>query len=160
MECGVKDNDLRNIRQNLAACPQCQCVTMVVYRCQFPQLVDLLDDLVCYHGGLGENFCALYDTVANGGNFAHAGDHSALASGQRLNQTLKSLCVGRECAVLFNLDAAGSLVAQVAVDADAVAVSLGDDRLILHIDELVLQGGAAGVYNKNNHRGISPFLML
>ena len=25
---------------------------------------------------------------------------------------------------------------------------------------LVLQGGAAGVYNKNNHRGISPFLML
>ena len=45
----------------------------------------------------------------------------------------------REIAVLFHLYAGSGLVAQVTIDTDTVAVALCDDRLIFHIDELILQ---------------------
>ena len=42
-------------------------------------------------------------------------------------------------------------VLQMTVDADALAKAFGHDLLGLHIDELILQRGAAGVDNKNFH---------
>jgi len=139
VECGVKNNDLRHVRQDLAASPQSQCMTVVMYRSQFAEFVDLFDDLIGNQSGLGEHFCTLYYTVTNCGNFVHAGDHSTLAGSQCVYQTGKCFCMCREIAVLFHLYAGSGLVAQVTIDTDTVAVALCDDRLIFHIDELILQ---------------------
>jgi hypothetical protein len=151
VECGVEYNDLRHVRQDLAASPQCQCVTVVMYRSQLTEFVDLFDDLIGDQCGLGEYFCTLYHTVANCRDLVHAGNYGAFTGGQCLNQTGKCLGMGREVAVLFHLDTRSGLVAQMAVDTDTVAVALCDHRLIFHIDELILQRRASCIDNKNNH---------
>ncbi len=43
------------------------------------------------------------------------------------------------------------LVGQTAVDADALTKTFGEQRLVLHVDELILQRRAAGVDNQNLH---------
>ena len=122
-------------------------MAVVVYRCQLPEFVDLVDDFICNQCGFGEYLGTLYNPVADSRDFIHAGNDSAFSGGECLYQTLKCFCVGGECTVFFYLYASGGLVAQMTIDADTVAVALCDNRLILHVDELVLQGGASGIYN-------------
>ena len=54
--------------------------------------------------------------------------------------------------VLLQDTAVGRLVAEVAhLHADALAVALAEHLLGLHVDELILQGRAAGVDDQNFH---------
>ena len=46
---------------------------------------------------------------------------------------------------------AGGLIGKLAVDADALAQALGQHLLGLGIQQLILQGGAAGVDDQNVH---------
>ena len=43
------------------------------------------------------------------------------------------------------------LVGELAVDADALTKTFGEQRLVLHVDELIFQRRAAGVDNQNFH---------
>ena len=51
-------------------------------------------------------------------------------------------------------------VLQVTVDADALAQALGEELLALHVDELVLQRGAAGVDDQNFHFSLPTFAIV
>ena len=89
MESGIKYNNLRYIRQNFPAGTQCQSMTVIVNRCQFPQLINLINDSVGYHCGLCKDFCTLHNSMSNSRNFLHILDHSSLTGGQSLYQASK-----------------------------------------------------------------------
>ena len=158
MERGIENDYLRSSSGNdLLAGSQCERVRVIMYGSQFRQVVYLLDNLVCNECCLAEYLSALYYSVANSGDLAHAVDDLALACGEYFNKLFKSFGVGRECAVGLYLSSVEGGVLDVAVNADTVTVSLGDNALVLHVDELVLQRGAAGVDNKNLHDD-NPFI--
>ena len=64
-------------------------------------------------------------------------------------ELFKRFGMGREIAVCIHRSAVSCLVAHMAVNADTVAVALCKNALILHIDELIFQRGAAGVDYEN-----------
>ena len=139
VERGVEYNDLRSCcRDNLLAGSESECVGVVMYRCQFGQIVDLLDNFIGYQGGLAEYLSALYYSVTYCGDLAHAVDDLALAGGEYFNELFESLGVGGEGAVSLYLSSVKSSVLDVAVDTYTVAVALCNNALVLHIDQLVL----------------------
>ena len=152
MERGIEYDYLRSRSRNyLLACSQGERVGVVMYRCELCEVVYLLDNFVCNEGGLAEDLSALYYSVAYGGDLAHAVDDLALAGGEYLNELLERLGVGRELAVSLDCPAVERGVLDMAVDTDTVAVALCNNALVLHIDKLVLQRGAAGIDYKNLH---------
>ena len=152
MERGIEYDYLRSRSRNyLLACSQGERVGVVMYRCELCEVVYLLDNFVCNEGGLAEDLSALYYSVAYGGDLAHAVDDLALAGGEYLNELLERLGVGRELAVSLDCPAVERGVLDMTVDTDTVAVALCNNALVLHIDKLVLQRGAAGIDYKNLH---------
>ena len=152
MERGIEYDYLRSRSRNyLLACSQGERVGVVMYRCELCEVVYLLDNFVCNEGGLAEDLSALYYSVAYGGDLTHAVDDLALAGGEYLNELLERLGVGRELAVSLDCPAVERGVLDMAVDTDTVAVALCNNALVLHIDKLVLQRGAAGIDYKNLH---------
>ena len=152
MERGIEYDYLRSRSRNyLLACSQGERVGVVMYRCELCEVVYLLDNFVCNEGGLAEDLSALYYSVAYGGDLAHAVDDLALAGGEYLNELLERLGVGRELTVSLDCPAVERGVLDMAVDTDTVAVALCNNALVLHIDKLVLQRGAAGIDYKNLH---------
>ena len=88
--------------------------------------------------------------TADCASFSKADGHRiTLGYTQDLDELLKCFGVGREIAVCINSSAVSGLVGDMTVDADAVAVSFRKDALVLHIDELILQRGAACVDNQD-----------
>ena len=84
--------------------------------------------------------------------------YSALVS-LSMTAAMASECVGRGRSLVKNgLAAHQRGVLQVPVDADALAQALGEELLALHVDELVLEGGAARVDDQNFHFPISFLL--
>lgn len=144
----------------LLASPQSQCVTVVMNRSEFLQVFDFVNDFISNQCSLGEQFCTLYDTVTNSRYFIHAGNDRSITSGQSLYQPFKCFRMGREIAVFLYFSAIRSLVTQMTINADSVAVSFCDYRFIFHINQLIFQRGAASIYNENNHKKIQSFLMM
>ena len=152
MERGIEYDYLRSRSRNyLLACSQGERVGVVMYRCELCEVVYLLDNFVCNEGGLAEDLSALYYSVAYGGDLTHAVDDLALAGGEYLNELLERLGVCRELAVSLDCPAVERGVLDMTVDTDTVAVALCNNALVLHIDKLVLQRGAAGIDYKNLH---------
>ena len=152
MERGIEYDYLRSRSRNyLLACSQGERVGVVMYRCELCEVVYLLDNFVCNEGGLAEDLSALYYSVAYGGDLTHAVDDLALAGGEYLNELLERLGVGRELTVSLDCPAVERGVLDMTIDTDTVAVALCNNALVLHIDKLVLQRGAAGIDYKNLH---------
>ena len=121
---------------------------MVVNGSKLGKTVDLVDNLFCYHAGLIEHLSTLNYAVTYCGNLAHGVNYLAIAGGKNLYQLFKSFGVGGEGAgSLVFVSGGGDLVGNVAVDTDSVAVALCDDRFIIHVQKLILQRRASGVYN-------------
>ena len=160
MECCIEYNNLRNMRHDFLACPESQCMTVIVNRSQFPQIFNFVNDFIGYQRRLFENFCTLYDTMSDSRYLVHAGNHSSVTGGQSLYQPFKCFGMGREIAVFLYISAICSLVTQVTINANTVTISFCNNRFIFHINQLILQRGAASIYNENNHKKIQSFLMM
>ncbi len=83
----------------------------------------------------------------------HGGDNTEFGAGQLLDNSGNGLRVGGEADILVKdgLTAHQRAVLQMSVDTDALAETLGHELFGLHVDELVFEGGAACVDNKNFH---------
>lgn len=148
MECCIEYNYLRNVcRDNALTSSESESVCVVVNRSKLAELVDLVDNLVSYENRLVENVSTLYYSVTYSRDSVHAVDNLCSACCESLYQLHESLCVGRECAVLVENSAVSSLVVDMSVDTDTVAVTLCDNALIAHIDELILKGRASSINN-------------
>ena len=125
------------------------------------QGVALLDgghDLVGDEDGLGELLAAVDHTVTHRVDLLHGADHAVLGVHQGVQNGLDGLGVGGHghVGVLDGL-LAGGLIGELAVQADALTQTLGQDLLSVGVEQLVLQRGAAGVDDKNVHGNRSPF---
>ena len=102
--------------------------------------------------GAGEGLTAVNHTVADGLDLAHGGDDAVVGIHQSAQHGLNGLGMGGHGDV-HSVDGvlAGSLVGELAVDADALAQALSQNFLIGGVQQLILQGRAAGVDNENFH---------
>ena len=110
-----------------------------MYRSKLLHFIDLVDNFVGNESCLIENFCALNDSVTYSGNFAHRLDNGSFTGCKNFNKLCESFCMSWERAVSVNLSAVESLVGDVTVDADTVAVALCDNALIVHIEQLIFE---------------------
>ena len=76
----------------------------------------------------------------------------ALAAYHLVQDHIESILVGEKLGVLFHRIAPGGLIAVLAVDADALADALAQDRFVFHADQLILEGRAARIDHQNIHR--------
>ena len=79
-------------------------------RPEFPEGLDVVDDLVGDQGGFLIDFAAVEDTVADCADFRNAVDDLAFAGGQHFHQFGKSFGMGGEIALDFQLFAGVGLV--------------------------------------------------
>ena len=91
-------------------------------------------------------------TVAHRSDLLHAVDHMALAAYHLVQDHIESILVGEKLGVLFHRIAPGGLIAVLAVDADALADALAQNRFVFHADQLILEGRAARIDYQNIHR--------
>ena len=158
MESGVEHGDHGGAGHQLLAGLDADDVGGVVQRSQGIALLDGSHDLVSQQDGLGKLLAAVDHAVTDSVDFLHGGDHTVLRIDQGVQNSLDGLAVGghSHVSVLDGLLALG-LVGELAVDADALAQTLGQDGLGLGIQQLILQRGTASVDNKNVHWNQSPF---
>jgi len=159
VERGVKHGDHRHVvAHDGAAGVDAGDVGGVVQRGERRALLEGSHDGVVDLDGAGELLAAVDDAVADGVDLLHGGDHTILGAGQLVDDRGDGFGVRGHRQVLvkdgFAADERGVL--QMAVEADALAQALGQDVLGLHVDQLILQGRAAGIDDKNFHSQI-PF---
>ena len=154
MEGGVEDSDLGHVlAHDGGAGVDAGDVGGVVQGGEGGAVLEGLHDLVGDADGGGELLAAVDDAVADGVYLAHAGHDAVLGAGELVYNGGNGLRVRRQGDVLVEngLSADERRVLQVTVDADALAQALREDGLGLHIDELILEGGASGVDDQNFH---------
>ena len=159
VERGVEHGDHRHVvAHDGAAGVDAGDVGGVVQRGERRALLERGHDGVVDFDRAGELLAAVDDTVADGVDLLHGGDHTVLGAGQLVDDRGDGLGVGghRQVFVKDGLAADERGVLEVAVDADALAQTLGQDVFGLHVDQLILQGRAAGIDDKNFHIQI-PF---
>ena len=140
MESCIEYNYLRNVcRDNLLAGSECESVSVVMNGSELTELIDLLDNFVCNEYGLIENVSTLYYTVTYSRDLIHAVDNLCVSCSESLNKLHESFCMCGEAAILIKSLSVESLVGDVAVDTDTVAVALCDNTLIIHVDELIFE---------------------
>ena len=153
VECGVEHGDHRHVvAHDGAAGVDAGDVGGVVQRGKRRAFLERGHDGVVDLDGTGKLLTAVDDTVANGVDLLHGGDHTVLGAGQFVDDRSNRLGVGGHRQVFVKERG----VLEVAVDADALAQTFGQDVFGLHVDQLILQGGAAGIDDKNFHTQI-PF---
>ena len=151
-EGGVEHGDLRHTGHRRLARLDAHEVGGVVQRPEREALFDGGFARVVHDAGLGELNAAVENTVADGADLRHRLDNAVFLAGQLFENGLDRFLVGGERNVRFvNGLAVLGLVGQTAVDADALTKTFGKQRLVLHVDELILQRRAAGVDNQNLH---------
>ena len=153
MERRIEHDDLRHsLAENAHAGANALHVRAVVQRRERDQALNALDDLVVDQHRLAEQRAALDDAVADCGNLAEILDDADLAVEQRILDLLERFGVVLHADLDLLLAAVRGLVTENAhLKADLLAVALGEHLLVVHVDQLILERGAAGVDNQNFH---------
>ena len=152
MESGVEHSHHGGVGHEGLAGLDADDVGGIVQRSQRVALLDGGHDLVGDEHGGGELLTAVNHTVAHRVDLVHGGDHAVLLVHQSVEHGLDGLRVGGHGHVgLFDGLLAGGLVGELAVDADALTQTLGQNLLSLRIEQLILQGRTAGVDYQNIH---------
>ena len=153
MERGVEHGDHGNIAHNGLAGVDAGDVGGVVQRREGDALFERGHNGVVNADGACKLLAAVNHAVADSVDLLHGGNNAVFRAGQLLDDSCDSLRVGwhRDVLIEDGLAAYQRAVLEVAVDADALTQPLCHDLLVGHVDELVLEGGAACVDNKNFH---------
>ena len=163
MEGGVEDADLGHVlAHDLDAGVDAGDVGGVVQGGEGGALLERGHDLVGYQHAARELLAAVDDAVADGVNLVHGAHDAVLGAGELVDDGGYGLGVAGQGDVLVEdgLIANKRGVLEVTVDADALAQALGEELLALHVDELILQRGAAGVDDQNFHFSLPTFAIV
>ena len=156
VESGVEHGHLGGVGHDGLAGPDAHEVGGVVEGAQGDALLDGGDARVVDDAALSEGHAAVEHPVADGGDLVGGGDNAVDRVHHDVQHRLDGLAVGGHGDLPDHVLTAGDLVGQTAVDADALAQTLGEDLAALRLHELVLQRGAAGVDDQNFHGFTSP----
>ena len=156
---GIEHRHHGHAGHDLHAAPDAHQVGGVVEGAQGYALFDGGQHVVVDDHGLGELLAAMEHPMAHRVDLVHALHHADILVRQGFQHHADGL--GMILHVLFKHVGilARGLVGQLrAVDADALAKPLGDNRAAVHVDELILQGRAACVDDQYLHN-IPPKFM-
>ena len=153
MESGVKHGHHGNVAHNSLAGVDAGDVCGIVKGSKRSALLQCFHDLVGDEHGGGKFLAAVDDAVTDSVDLLHGADNAVFGRGELVNDCGNGLGMSGESNVLVEhgFVADQRSVLQMAVDADTLAEAFGQKLLIVHIDELILEGGAACVDNKNFH---------
>ncbi len=151
VERGVEDGDLGGLGHDLLAGLDAHQVGGVVKGAEGNALFDGFNALVVDDAALGEGGAAVEDAVADGVDLVGAGDHALLRIDHDVQNGLDGLVVGGHGDVVLDVVAAGDLMGQLAVDADALAEALGEDLAGVGVHKLILEGRTACVDDQDFH---------
>ena len=122
-------------------------------------LLDGLHDLIGDDDGLGKLLAAVDDAVTDGVDLLHGADDAVLLVDKGVEHGLNGLVVrGHGDFGLLDRFLAGQLglIGEAAVDADALAKTLGKQLARSGVEQLILQGGRACVNDQYVHK-YTPF---
>ena len=122
-------------------------MSVVMYRSELTEFIDLVDNFVSNENRLVEYVSTLYYTVTYSRDLVHAVDYLSVALCESFNELHESFCMCGESAVLIESSAIACFMSDMTVDTDSVTVSLSDNTLIIHIDELILKRRASCINN-------------
>ena len=146
VERGVEHHDLRNLgAERGGSRTDTLHMRRIVQRRQRGVAFDIFHNLLVDQHGMVKFRAALHDTVTDRGHFVQAVDDLAFAAQQRVFDDVERGGVVGHRDIAFDDLAVGGFVGEFAVDTDAFAVALCQNRLVLHINQLIFQRGAAGV---------------
>ena len=160
MEGGVEYADHGNVAHDLTAGIDAGDVCGVVQGSEGSAFLEGCHDLVGDKHGGSELLAAVNDTVTDSVDLLHGGHDTVFLAGELLDDSSYCLGMGGKGDILveYGLIADEGAVLEMTVDADTLAETLCHYLFGLHVDELILEGGAACVDNKNLHYKI-PFLL-
>ena len=160
MERGIKYSYLRDIlAHNVLARADTDQVCRVVQRSQRNASLDCLDNFIIDEDGISKVLAAVYDTMTNSINFGHGLDNAPLLVNQDVDDSAD--CIGmilhrNVCLVLFFLVRVG--VGQTTINTNSLAQALSQNSLVVHVEELILQGRAARIDYQNIHFSLVSFI--
>ena len=157
MEGGVEHGDHGDLAHDGAAGVDAGDVGGIVQRGEGGALLDGLHHFVVDEHGGGELLAAVDHAVTDRVDLFHGVDHAVLGAGEFINDGGNGLGMRGHGHVFVKnrFPLHQRRVLEVTVDADALAQPLGHDGLGLHVDELIFEGGAARVDDKNFHVFVS-----
>ena len=160
MERGIEDENLGNLRHNGGTAVDTHQMCRGMQGCKVNAHTKLFHDLGGDQAGLKEVGTAVDDAVTDSLDLLHILDAAVLRIGQRIDEDLGSNGVVGHVHCKLNLSAVGKLMRDLAVKSNTLADTLCKDISRFHIKELVLQRGAACVYNENFHNNFPPMLIF
>ena len=153
VEGGVEHDDHGNIVHNSSAGENTGDVCGVVEGGKGGALFKLCNDLIVNLNGVGKLLAAVDNAVTDSVDLLHGGDNTVLCACELVNNGCDSLRMGghRNILIEHRFAADQRSMLEVTVYTDTLAKTLSQGRFGLHVDELVLEGGASRVDNKNLH---------
>ena len=156
VEGGVEGNHLRHGREHLLHGADAQQVGRVVQRGEVCAEGNLVNDVVVYQDRAAKKVSALHDAVPHGLNVLQGLEHARLLVRKGGEDELHAHFMVRDGNILYLFfTPGGSILKNADRKADFFADTLGDNIenvVALHVQKLVLDGRAAAVDNKNNHK--------
>ena len=151
-EGGVEYSYVRFARANFFTGLDTHQVGRVVQRARVEALADSSLDILVDNDGFGKLGAAVEHAVADCIDLIDRFDDAVFCAGQSVQNQLYSYGVVRHWGLNNIVVFARYFVGQDrTVDADSLAETLGQDLLVLHINQLIFQRGASAVQNKNFH---------
>ena len=123
----------------------------IVQRSERTEIANAFDYFISDKAAVLEERATLHHSVTERGNLAEIVHDLAVAGGESFLDRVECLCVGWH-GNFGHIGLAVDLVCELAaVHADSFAKTLCDDRLVVHINELIFERGTACIDNKNFH---------
>ena len=158
MESRVEHRNVRLGRHNRLAGLDARDVRRLMQRAERHEILNALHRLFRHQHGVLERLAAMQHAVAAGADLVQRSDRAVVLVRQRGQNGGNRL--GVILHVAGELDhlvrAQHGLLEVRAFDADALNQALRLDGLVVHVDELELQGGRASVDDQNLHGKVSP----
>ena len=155
MECGIEGNHLGNLRKHVLHRPDAEQMGRIVERSEVAADLYLLQHILIHEGTAMEILAAVHDSVAHSLDVLHRVEHSGLLVRERVEHEFHTHLVVRDRQFPDNLVVTRTgILEDAALKSNLFDYTLGYeviDIIALHIKELVLDGRASAIDNKNDH---------
>ena len=157
VERGIKHDDVREFREGVPYCLNAHDVAGIVQGSKGDALSEAVHDLRVNEHRLFVEVAAADYAVSCSGNLIKRVKYSVIFVEQRIKHELHCYFMILDGGLNFEGVCASFAVGEVgAVDPDAVNKSFCRDRLVFHVEELILEGGTSAVDYENFHYEYLP----
>ena len=150
--CLTSEGHLRGVGHQFLAGTDTSYVRRLMQRCHIAQAFNLGQYFVVNDNGFAEDFAAMYHSVAHSIDFVHGFDNAMVGINQSSQYFFDTVYMIGDLAFQSYFVLTGRRMRQNrAFNTDTFNQTFSNDRFIIHINQLIFDGRAAAVNNKNLH---------